>query len=620
MVQLFVPGKKEDMGERVKEFEEKLSQFKNRVAENNIHDESLSMFINQLEKELGKLKAGDQEAGKRASSLVETIEQRLSELNSEDALAELRTKIKKPVIEGAEAVKPELAQALEEPMVVREEPQEPKPAEIPPIPKADMQVIPEKPAEPHEQVFAEPKPQPEAEMPPKPPAPETPEQKPKPEIPPAEKPPEKPAEKPLEPHEQEEHPKEQVFVEEKLPEKPSEKQTLSIMKFNRKKAEELYQTSLDLILKAQLDSGGIPLSPGLERLHYVYPRAHLLTTLGLISAHKFDEAKKALLFAFKGQNRHTGALPQRWDYNANDSSYRKVECDCTALFLYAFAEYVKESSDYEFAERHWEKIEKAVDFINSKIVPGKNLILTPSSVHEYAPIDYGYEIWCNAICCAAFRELSSIAEKIKLQYPPLDKENLVKEAIMSYMWNSRLNTFIKTIKVEDATGVILGPDASVLALAFFDVFNDDDERIKSTVEFIEKGLAYEPLGGLMDYPEQYGREYTGLGANPFFTLMLADHYVMVGNREKAEDYLRWIFSVATEQKLPKYISTKKDFEALVTDLNDAGLLDRETLVLIENARKHADYENGIAHILEPYLPAHALFIVVWNRFKEKFKE
>jgi tetratricopeptide (TPR) repeat protein len=603
MVQLFVPGRKDDVKEHIKEFEEKLSQFKSKMAENNISDESLSMFINQLEKELEKLKSGDKDAGKRASSLVGTIEQRLSELSSEDALAELRTKIKKPVIEGAEEVKPELEQALEQPMVVQEETPAAMPAEE---------------AKPAEQAEA-PKEQP-------------PEEKPAEEKPPEEKPAEPVKVESVEAPEAPEKPPEQLvvqeapaekketFIEEKtVPEQPEPKPSFEVVKFNKDKAEKLFQNSIDLILKAQLDSGGIPISIGLGRLHYIYPRAHLLATLGLVYAGKFEEAKKALQFAFKGQNRHTGALPQRWDYNANDASYRKVECDCTALFLYTFAEYVKKSSDYEFAEHHWERIEKAVDFINSKIVPGKNLVLTPNSIHEYAPIDYGYEIWCNAICCAALRELSHIAEKIRLQYPPLEKENLIKEAIMSYMWNSRINTFIKTIKVEDATGVILGPDASVLALAFFNVFNDNDDRIKSTVEFIEKGLKYEPLGGIMDYPEQYGREYTGLGANPFFTLILADHYICLKNKEMAQEHLRWVLSVATEDKLPKYIATKDDFEALVSDLNDAGLLDRETLMLIESTRKHADYANGIAHILEPYLPAHGIFLIVWSKYKETFK-
>jgi len=614
MVQLFVPGKKEDLKDKAKFFESKLIQFKNKIVDENIKDDSLNMFVYQLEKELEKLKAGDNNAAKRASLLIDSIEQRLSDLHSEDALAELRTKIKKPIIEGGpeseemQAIPTEEPEAPEQPAEVEEAkegvPEQELKKFIPVIEERQTIAMPKieetkaKPEIPAQETFemeAQPNEQPEKEF---------------------------SEEQPVEKETQEEEPYEEeprYIAPEEKEIRGKEKPSITIVSFDKAKAEKLAKNSVDIILKAQLDNGAIPMMP-IASLHYIYPRAHLLATLGLIYAGKFENAKKALEFSLKGQNRHTGALPQRWDYNGNDASYRKVEPDCTALFLYAFAEYVQKSADYEFAEHHWEKIEKAVDFINSKIVPGKNLVLTPNSIHEYAPMDYGYEIWCNAVCCAALRELGNIAERVRLQYPALDKENLLKEAIMSYMWNTRLNTFIKTIKVEDTTSVIPGPDASVLSLSFFNVFGSNDERLKSTVDFTEKGLKYKPLGGIMDYPPSYGQESSGIGANILFTLLLADYYVLQDNHEKAKEYLQWVLSVATEGKLPKYIATKDDFEALVSDLNDAGLIDREVLTTIENTRKHPDYSNNIAHIMEPYLPSHGIFLVVWARFKAKFKE
>ncbi|MCD6246886.1 MAG: hypothetical protein J7J87_00420 [Candidatus Diapherotrites archaeon] len=615
----FLGGKKEDAGNNItalNKLEQKLAEFKSKIAERGIENEELSTFVDQLESELSNIKKGTDGASmERAESLVQNIEQKLSELTNEDALEELRSKIRKPT-ESAEEIKPAGIKGTEPEMPEQSAPEAEsqeleEEAEIEAEPKSEQPRALEESQEPEvSEVKAEPMPQ-EAEQ-------AEPEQ---PQV--SEEESQEPVQVPTEqePKESLETELEAQATEQEPVEKQTEAEKLTLTtEFNKEKLEELFNESVNLILQAQLGSGGILTTVSEERLHYVYPRHHLLATLGLIYAGRFEEAKKALEFAFHGQNKRTGALPQRWDRNGNDASYRKVEVDCAALFLYTFAEYVTKSADYEFAEHYWERIEKAVDFINSKIVPGKNLVLTPNSIHEYAPIDYGYEIWCNALCCAAFRELSSIAEKIRLQYAPLDKENLVKEAIMSYMWNSRIKSFIKTIKVEDAVGVILGPDASVLALSFFNVFNDSDERIKSTVAFLEENLRYKELDGLQDYPEQYGREYTGLGASPFFTLLLADHYVCLGDRTNAEKYLRWVLSVATEKKLPKYVATKEDFEALVSDLNDAGLLDRDTMRLIENTRKHADYANGIAHILEPYVPAHAMFAVVWSRFKEKFKE
>ncbi|MEM4598780.1 MAG: hypothetical protein QW400_03780 [Candidatus Diapherotrites archaeon] len=636
MVQLFVPSKKDYNLERIKPLEEKLNYLKAKVVEEEVQDESVSMFIYQLEKELEKAKIGDESALKRASLLADNIEQRLPKkeaVEPADTLEELRSKIKKPLVEEPKSIQEGQLEAhppQKEPTVEKtlfEEQETLDSQEIFPKEKvaaAFEPIIEEKPSQ-KLQVQKE-----------------TPYAATKSDVPSSggeilkeeggifeefaseseEVTPLIQAEKevPTTEHSvEQEEPIVKPTWQEKKQKKEKKKASISIVSFDKENAEALFKNSIELVTKAQLENGGI--TSGLNAvLNYIYPRAHLLSTLGLVYAGKFEEAKKALSFAIKGQNRHTGALPQRWDYHGNDASYRKVEPDCTALFLYTFAKYVSKSSDYEFAEHNWERIEKSVDFINSKIIPGKNLVLTPSSIHEYAPMDYGYEIWCNAVCCAALRELSAIADRIRLQYPPLDKQNLLRESIMSFMWNSRLNTFIKTIKVEDATSVITGPDASVLALSFFNVFPSNDDRLRSTIEFTEKNLKYGALGGIMDYPPTYGQESSGVGASTLFTMLLADYHISQNNFDEARDYMQWILSVSSDWKLPKYVSTKDDFEALVSDLNDAGLIDRETLMMIEGTRKHPDYANNIAHIVEPYLPAHGVFLVTWSHFKDKFKD
>ena len=609
-MQIFIPGKgdKKENDEKAKKLEEQLNSFKNRMFERNIIDDSLSMFINQLERELYKFRSGDEQALSRAETLVDTIEERFKELEKEQEqreAADIQEQVAPEQVEeqpeqsvSEEPTQGEVSKAAEEikealqsitseadekaQKTTEEEKAAAEQLEVPEIPSQEQQVQ-------------------EAQQ----------ELKEQQEVLPAEQTSEEKAE---EVEVIESPPAEVTKPEETVVE---EQTGFALGAFDSSRAEELFNNSIELIVNSMLDSGAIPKVANIK-VHYIYPRDHLLATLGLIYAGRFEEAKKAIEFAFKGQNRHTGALPQRWDVHGNDASYRKVECDCTALLLYVFAEYIEKSSDYAFAEHYWEKAEKAVDFINSKLIPGKNLVLTPNSVHDYAPIDYGYEIWCNSLCVASFSKLNRIAEKLRVRYEPLDNENLIKEAIITYMWNSRLQTFVKTIKVEDAKAIIIGPDASTLALSFFRVFPLDDERIKGTVIFVEENLKYEALGGIRDYAEHYGREWTGVGANPLFTAMLADYYIGISEREKAEQYIKWLCSAAFENKLPKYIASKQDFEALVSDLNDAGLLDRETLALIESTRKHEDYANGYAHIMEPYLPAHGIFAVAWSRYKEKF--
>ncbi|RLG70025.1 MAG: hypothetical protein DRO07_01170, partial [Candidatus Iainarchaeum archaeon] len=92
----FLGGKKEDAGNNItalNKLEQKLAEFKSKIAERGIENEELSTFIDQLESELSNIKKGTDGASmERAESLVQNIEQKLSELTNEDALEELRSK------------------------------------------------------------------------------------------------------------------------------------------------------------------------------------------------------------------------------------------------------------------------------------------------------------------------------------------------------------------------------------------------------------------------------------------------------------------------------------------------------------------------------------------------
>ncbi|MCX6802405.1 MAG: hypothetical protein NT067_04830 [Candidatus Diapherotrites archaeon] len=413
-------------------------------------------------------------------------------------------------------------------------------------------------------------------------------------------------------------------AEKKAAEQPSKKEKKEVSRDSFKgtvdleKAEFLYKASVNQLLKAQLENGAIiPTSSEKSYLH-IYPRDLAFCTLALVKAERFDEAQKALDFALRHQDRKTGCFPQRWDEAGNNNGYKPVQPDATALVLYAFAEYVLEKNNVDFAEVNWDRIEKAIDFLNSKIVSDKNLVFAPSSVHEFPPMEEGYEIWANAVCCAAFRELSKVAEKIKAEYLPLSKENALKDSMLQYLWNSRKQCFVKTIRLSESSSVMLWPDASVLALSFFDVFAPNDKKIVSTIKLLDEKLWHKSFGGISKFGPVEGVEKGGFGASPFFSLLLADYYIKAGDREKAEKFLNWVISVGQAGSLPEHVSTKEDFEAFVLDFGDAGLLNRNTMKQINSVRESGDFKNGIARITDPFSMAHAAFILVWKNYKEKF--
>jgi len=384
------------------------------------------------------------------------------------------------------------------------------------------------------------------------------------------------------------------------------------------RAKELLQSSIDVLLDAQLESGAIiPVASQKSYIH-VYPRDHGFAILALLHAGKDEEAKKALEFALLHQDKKNGNFPQRWDEAGNNTSHKNPQPDATALVLYAFAKYVLQKNNIAFAEKNWGKIEKGIDFLVDSMVSDKNLVYTKSSVHEFPPEEEGYEIWTNAVCTAAFRELSKVSEKIRVEYEPLKKENLLKDSLVEYMWNSRTKSFAKSIRVKESSSVSIGPDASALALSFFDVFPVSESRLKTTVELIDEKLWHKSYGGISKYVRVDGRELGGFGASPLFTLFLADYYTKAGDKEKAGKYINWAVSMSFNGLLPERFSTKEDFEGYVSDASDAGLLNREVMKMINATRAHEDFKNGVAHISEPFTMAHAAFIIAWKNYQEKF--
>lgn len=576
--------------------EKELAEKKKQIRKLKEPDETLSVLVNQLESELGKLKKGkaDQEALDKGKELLSMINDRLEEKGS--PIKELQRKVKKPAQKqeskerkGVEKMKKDKIKKEEE--KIREAMQS----------KLDEQKQKQREEEVFEEVeedlFEE-------ELPTKTPRNQS----------------EEVEEGYFEPGEKKEKetPKKEKKPQKKKPPKkpkPSGKTEMDI-----DKAEALYKASVNQILKAQLDNGAIVSSTAEKSYLHIFPRNHGFCTLALIKAEKFDNAKKAIEFALKHQNSKNGSFPQRWDEAGNSTGYKPVESDATAMVLFAFAKYVLEKNNVDFAEKNWDKIEKAVDFLVGRISSEKNLVSSPASVHQFPSIEKGYEIWTNALCCAAFRELSKVAEKIKVDYEPLFQENKLKDSLLEYMWNSRLKGFVKSIKIREANSVVLETDASALALSFFDVFPPKDKRLNQTIESVDKKLWFKPFGGISRFERVEGREIGGFGASPFFTLLLADYYTDTEQREKAEKYLSWTINTSFDGLLPEHISTKEDFEGFVSDFSDAGLLNRKIMKLINKTRSHPEFEKGIAHIQEPQSIAHAAFIIAWNNYKQKFLE
>ncbi len=385
-----------------------------------------------------------------------------------------------------------------------------------------------------------------------------------------------------------------------------------------RKAESLYRNSVKILKGVQLGNGGCLATPKGERYPYVYPRDHSFCILAFIDAGMVNEAKKALKFVFRAQL-DSGAFPQRYDTHGKNASYKPVQIDGTGLILFAFSEYIKKTNDLKFAEENWERVEKAADYIKENFDEAKSLVFTPNSIHEFPPMEEGLEIWANCACSAAARELNHIASLLKTEFKHSELAVEIRDGITRDLWNSRVNSFIKTVRLKESSSVETNPDASEIAISEFGILPDTDGRVRSTVKRIEKNLWNRELGGICRYPKYEGRNNGGWGPWPHFTLLVCKHYIRLKNRKKADEYMNWVLNVAYKNQLPEHISTKKEFEEYVSDFTEASLLRKDRAILIENARKHPMFKKGIAYITLPLTWPHAEFIRAWTLYKNTFK-
>ena len=381
--------------------------------------------------------------------------------------------------------------------------------------------------------------------------------------------------------------------------------------------EKLYDKSIDVLRSVQLENGGCLASPKGTRYPHVYTRDHAFCTLGFISAGLYDNARRALMFVWDRQLEN-GTFPQRYDINGKDSSYKPLQVGEIGLMTVALYEYAKSTNDLDFVKEYWEKLEKGMNYIMRDTSKNTGLVYTPNSIHEFPPYESGWEVWANAVSYGALQRAYELGKMInkKTDYDELAKS--IRNGINNYMWNSRVKSFVKSIRLKESSSVVTDADASTIGLAEFGVLADNEEKMILTVKRIEKELWHPDLGGVCRYPKHVGRNNGGWGPWPHFTLLVAKHFIRRGLREESDMYLNWVLSNTYDFLIPEHIASKEEFEDYVQDFTEAGILREDRLVMIENVRKHPKFKEGLAFVTIPLAWPHAEFIRTWNLYKEKF--
>lgn len=387
---------------------------------------------------------------------------------------------------------------------------------------------------------------------------------------------------------------------------------------DEKIANRIYAKSIEVLKSVQLANGGCLATPKGERYPYIYPRDHAFILLGFLSGGISKSVEKGLRFVFNCQL-DSGAFPQRIAQNGHDASYKPIQIDGTGLVLFVLSEYINRNNHLNFAKDEWDKIKRAVKYIICSIDENRQLVYTPNSIHEFPPTEAGLEIWANCVCCAALQRMYELSVKIDRVRGDWQEYAVdIREGILKNMWNSRTGSFVKTIRIKESSSVLVDTDASAYAVAEFNILPDTDDRVISTVSDIERDLWNHDLGGICRYPKYEGRNNGGWGPWPHFTLMIARHHIRLKNKKKADKYLDWVMKIAYKDMLPEHLSTVQEFEEYVSDFSEAGLLRKDRLIMIENARKSSMFKKGIAYITTPLAWPHAEFIRTYNLYRSVF--
>jgi GH15 family glucan-1,4-alpha-glucosidase len=399
---------------------------------------------------------------------------------------------------------------------------------------------------------------------------------------------------------------------------------------NLSEARKVYARSVELLKENQHPKGGFYASPPGTRYAYIYPRDHSIIVLGALSADLIKEAKLGLQFILEAQ-KPNGEFSQRYDVDGIDRSYKELQIDSTGLVLFALGKYHERTEDDAFVADHWEKIGKSVNFILHNKNDEIDLIHTINSVHEYPAYEHGFEIYANSACCAGILKAVKMGKLVgkDREVAEWEKEaKKIRESILTRLWSSFLRSFIKTIRIKSNdskplgydpfSSVVTDPDASEYGPAYFELIEDSDWRVISTVKRIDDELWDANLGGLNRYPEYWNRNNGGYGPWPHFTAQLARHFLNTDDRDMAEKYLGWCVEIAHNHELPEHISTLMNFLVWEENYKRVGIMRDDKVRLIEQIKKHEKWEEGLAYSVVPLLWPHAEYICRYNEYERKY--
>lgn len=237
--------------------------------------------------------------------------------------------------------------------------------------------------------------------------------------------------------------------------------------------------------------------------------------------------------------RPTGAWDAHYD---RDGRAGIVAEDVTAFVLWALMTYIRASGDDALAEQAREQVEEAVRFTRAcTLNPYLNLIETTTSLHG-GTAGEGYDLWTNCAHAAAFALCHRVYGGAGFRRPALH----IRRAI------GLLMTFEGRFLRRLDPGGYPDPraDISLVAPHYFGLWAPTERMVMNSADLIERTLWNVEFGGYIRYLPFSAEERQGMfGPSPRFAAWMADYHYELGNKDRAEAIMRWIFDGASQAEL-----------------------------------------------------------------------
>jgi hypothetical protein len=258
----------------------------------------------------------------------------------------------------------------------------------------------------------------------------------------------------------------------------------------------------------------------------------------------YDVARSLCSFLLASQG-PTGAWSATYTSDALPATSSPEE-DVTALVIWSLMTYVRTSGDDSYAETAREYVEEAVRYTRARLLnPYLYLVETTTSLHG-PQVSAGYDLWNNCAHAAAFALCHRVYGGERYRRLAL----LIRRSIGLLMTSE--GRFLRRL---DPSGLPdPRPDICLIAPDYFSLWAPTERTVMNSGDLIERTLWNVEHGGYIRYLPYSPAERTDLfGPSPRFAAWMARFHYELGNKDRAEAILRWIFDQASELRLAEVL-------------------------------------------------------------------